>query len=216
MHDGALAQTGDATDCRITAGDANWTDYTYELSARKTGGMEGFLVLFHVKDADNYIWFNVGGWGNTQTALEKAENGAKGNLGATSDFTVEDGRWYAIKIEVHGRDIKCSVDGKLICQATDAPGATADPVYANATKDANGDVYLHVVNVTDTARQVDFKINGATKISGAAACTVLSGDPLDVNSIAEPEKVAPKTSEISGVEPALPTNCPRTRSASSS
>jgi alpha-L-arabinofuranosidase len=199
VHDGALAQTGDATDCRITAGDPSWTDYTYELSARKTGGMEGFLVLVHVKDANNYVWFNVGGWNNTRTVMEKAENGAKGELGQASDLTVENNRWYAIKIEVQGRDIKCYVDGKLTCQATDNPGATADPVYANATKDANGDVYLHVVNVTDAPRQVDFKINGATKISSTASCTVLSGDAGDVNSIAEPEKVAPKTSEITGV-----------------
>lgn len=198
-HDGVLAQTGNETDVRTTAGDASWTDYTYELQARKTGGSEGFLVLFHVADANNYLWFNVGGWNNTRTVMEKAENGAKGEIGQASDLTVQNDRWYAIKIEVSGRDIKCYVDGKLTCQATDNPGAAADPIYANATMNPNGDVFLHVVNVTDSARQVEFSLKGATKIKDAGTCEVLSGEPTDVNTLAQPEKLRPKTMPITGV-----------------
>ena len=55
---------------RAFAGDKNWTDYTYTLKARKLGGAEGFLILFHVKDEEAKAWWNIGGWGNTRHALE--------------------------------------------------------------------------------------------------------------------------------------------------
>ncbi len=61
---GALRQSSMKTDCRDIGGDDSWTDYSYTLKARKISGNEGFLILFHVQDNDNYIWWNVGGWGN--------------------------------------------------------------------------------------------------------------------------------------------------------
>ncbi len=45
-QDGVLTQNSLDTDVRATAGDRTWTDYTYTLKARKTGGAEGFLILF--------------------------------------------------------------------------------------------------------------------------------------------------------------------------
>jgi alpha-L-arabinofuranosidase len=203
-HDGVLAQGGGDTDERISAGDPSWTDYTYELTARKTGGAEGFLVLFHVRNPDNYIWFNVGGWNNTRTVMEKAENGAKAELGTVSDLTVVQGQWYDVKIEVEGQDIRCYVDGKLTCQGTDTPGAQPDPVYANATRDpASGDVFLHVVNVSGTPRSINVNLQGVTKVTGDATCEVLTGDPDDVNSLAEPEKIVPTKSSIAGLQPSF-------------
>lgn len=51
-------------------------DYTLELKARKTGGNEGFLVLFGITDDNKKGYLvNIGGWGNTLTAIERVANG---------------------------------------------------------------------------------------------------------------------------------------------
>ena len=39
------------------------TDYSLTLKARKTAGAEGFLIMFRVKDDNNWFWLNVGGVG---------------------------------------------------------------------------------------------------------------------------------------------------------
>src|SRR5207245_2707096 len=46
VKDGALRQTDEQREARITAGDGGWQDYALSLKARKLGGSEGFLVLF--------------------------------------------------------------------------------------------------------------------------------------------------------------------------
>ncbi len=54
-------------------GDETWTDCTLTLKARKLSGGEGFLIVFGRKGTDRY-WWNLGGWGNTQHALEFNQN----------------------------------------------------------------------------------------------------------------------------------------------
>lgn len=88
--------------------------YTYSLCAHKTGGQESFLIGFGGTGADNYYWWNIGGWGNTQHGVEK-RSGANVNLvGAAVKGTVEPNRWYEIKIEVNGSRIRCFLDDKLV------------------------------------------------------------------------------------------------------
>ena len=58
-------------DARLMVGDANWNDYTLSLKARKTGGDEGFLIMFQVPNSESKSWLNLGGWDNTNfTRLE--------------------------------------------------------------------------------------------------------------------------------------------------
>jgi len=189
--DGVLRQTSNETDCRAIAGDRSWTDYTYTLKARKLSGAEGFLILFHVEGQDDYIWWNVGGWGNTRTAIERAKFGSHREIGRASSVTVETGRWYDIKIEVKGTSVRCYLDDKLIQQAQDTAAAPVDPVYSTASRDdATGDVIVKVVNVSASAQDMSVNLAGAARVSGGTV-EVLQGDPSDVNTIANPRKVAP-------------------------
>jgi len=64
-------------------------DYTLTVKAKKLSGKEGFLVLFRVKDARNYAWFNVGGWGNTKAQVEVTYNATRTAVGPSAPFTVE-------------------------------------------------------------------------------------------------------------------------------
>ena len=104
VREGTLRQTQGGVDFRSTAGEPGWSDYTYTLKARKLGGAEGFLILFHVRDRDNWVWWNIGGWGNRQHAIEQCEGGAKSIAGQAVPGTVATGRWYDIRIELSGAD----------------------------------------------------------------------------------------------------------------
>ncbi len=70
-RDGEIAQEGMGTNIRLTFGDADWRDYEYTLEAKKTGGQEGFLILFRVRNEKDFYWCNLGGWGNERHALER-------------------------------------------------------------------------------------------------------------------------------------------------
>ena len=96
--DGALRQTAGGPNVRAVAGDPAWSDYTLTLQAKKLGGNEGFLILFHSPNAESPTWWNIGGWGNTAHAIQGG------------DFTehrlpgsVETGRWYDIRIDAARR-----------------------------------------------------------------------------------------------------------------
>jgi len=109
VEDGALKQKALTDNIRAFAGDKSWSNYTYSLKARKLGGAEGFLIPFLVKDEEAKAWWNIGGWGNTRHAIE-----LDGVAGGDVAGSIETGRWYEIRIEVKGANIRCFLDDKLI------------------------------------------------------------------------------------------------------
>ncbi len=114
-------------DQRFVFGDPNWSDYELTLEARKTGGTEGFLVLYRVQNDKEFSWVNLGGWQNTKHAVER--RGAKQNrqsaVGPMVAGTIETGKWYEIKIRCEGNNVKVSLDGKQILDVTDPEAAKA-------------------------------------------------------------------------------------------
>ncbi|WP_194244220.1 alpha-L-arabinofuranosidase C-terminal domain-containing protein [Nonomuraea phyllanthi] len=193
VQDGAYVQTANVTDARSTAGSPGWSNYTMEVTARKTGGAEGFLVMFGVRDTGTFYWWNVGGWNNTQSAVEKATDGAKTSI-ASSATTVETGRDYRIKIQVDGRRITTWLDGQKINDFVD--DATVEPLYQVVSRDGR-DVTLKVVNAQDTGVRSTVRLDGA-RVRPSATVTSLVGEPGDVNSLAEPDKVKPVTRRMAG------------------
>ena len=138
LEGGALRQTGEGSNRQAVAGDSTWSDYTLTLKARKLGGVEGFLVLFSVKDKDTYTWWNIGGWGNTKDAIEYAEDGGKSVVGKDVPGSVETGRWYDIKVELNGQQIKCFLDGHLVQEIT-YESSPMKPLHAVASRVSAGD-----------------------------------------------------------------------------
>jgi hypothetical protein len=110
---GVLSQNSDADNVRAVVGDAQWSDYTLSLKARKTGGKEGFLIIFGAPGDDTKSWWNLGGWGNTKNALE-----IPGVPSQQVPGSIETGRWYDIRIELKGPRVQCFLDGKLMQSGT--------------------------------------------------------------------------------------------------
>ena len=111
--EGALRQTSEASNVRALIGDPNWSNYTLTLKARKLGGKEGFLILFGSPGDDTKSWWNLGGWDNTQHALEAPDFPPTQTAG-----NIETNRWYDIRIKVQGPTVEAYLDGKLVQQAT--------------------------------------------------------------------------------------------------
>lgn len=191
VKDGALQQTAAGNDRRAVAGNPDWRDYTLTLKARKLGGAEGFLILFHVQDDSNWLWWNVGGWGNSRHAIEQASAGGKSTLGDAVVGSIETGRWYDIRVEVKGSSIGCFLDGKRIHAAVDT--RVQKPLHVVAGRsDHSGEIILKMVNVAKTEYDTDIHLQGVKRVAAKASATVLtSGDPSDENSLEQPDKVVP-------------------------
>ena len=194
-QDKVLKQSFGGDDLRITAGDPAWHDYTYSLKARKIFGAEGFLVMFQVRDEANWLWWNLGGWGNSRHAIENSVGGGKSILGSQAPGKIETGRWYDIRIELEGNRVKCFLDGALI---HDARFPEPRPLYAVAGRaGAAGEVVLKVVNVSPEAIETRIDLEGAGKVESKAKAVVLtSADPMDENTIDQGAKVSPVEREV--------------------
>ncbi|MHC4253867.1 MAG: hypothetical protein ACYS9X_32540, partial [Planctomycetota bacterium] len=111
VRDGSYVQRSGTDDCRTFAPAAEWGDYDFSVRARKTGGREGFLVLFRAKDRENFYWLNIGGWGNTKHAIESRPGP---RTLAQMRGSIKSNRWYDIKVVLRGESISCYLDGKRI------------------------------------------------------------------------------------------------------
>ena len=171
-------------------------NYTLELQAQKTGGAEGFLISFGVK-GDSLYWWNMGGWGNTQSCVEKGTLGGRSIIGDSKPMNLATNKWYKIKIEVRGETYKCYLDGKLMHEFTDVKNF--DPLYAHVGRTKDGKVIIKIVNVTNEAQDVKIDLKNAPSLSSTAKVTVLTGGADDENSFRTPKQVAPKEETFSGV-----------------
>jgi len=201
-REGALRQSSRDSNVRATTGDPDWTDYTYTLKARKTGGDEGFLVMFQVKNEQDFTWWNIGGWGNTRHAIEQSVVGAKRQVGDSPTGSVETGRWYDIKVEVKGNELACYLDGKLIQRGKLEP-QTLPGIYALGGKnEKTGQIIIKAVNPGSAPLNTTFRIEGAAKLKPKArVLTLASAKPTDENTLDEPNKVVPVELAFEGAAP---------------
>ncbi|MGI6223543.1 MAG: alpha-L-arabinofuranosidase C-terminal domain-containing protein [Prevotella sp.] len=191
-----LSQTSNYEGCiDITSQKFDADEYTYKVRARKDGGSEGFIIVFNYVDANNYCWLNVGGWGNTQHAIEQVSNGAKGAI-ATCSGHVETGRWYDVAVHVKGDSIYASLDGKQIL-ATALQTNVKPGLFQSATLDnAAGEVIVKLVNTSNekTTASINLGNKKATKARVIRLSSV-SGD--DENSLETPTNVYPTEQTLS-------------------
>ena len=103
---------------------------------------------------------------------------------------VETGRWYDIRIELAGSNIKCYLDGKLV---HDVQSPSMKALHASATRErSSGDIILKVVNASSQALATDIGFSGVARITGPARAMVLTSEkPTDENSLTNPSKVVP-------------------------
>ncbi|MFI0239447.1 alpha-L-arabinofuranosidase C-terminal domain-containing protein [Streptomyces sp. NPDC016845] len=196
VQDGQYVQSDEAAEnTMVTAGDPAWHDYDLHVKATKKAGKEGFLVAFGVQDTGNYYWWNLGGWNNTQTAVEQAVNGGKSTLVAKPG-SIETGRAYDIDIKVRGHQVTLYLDGQEWASFED--DKPAEPFRQVVTRDKKtGDLIVKVVNAQDAQARTRVDLGGAN-VARSAAVTTLAAAPNATNTATE-TPVAPVTSTFAGV-----------------
>lgn len=199
IENGALRQVSRDENCYAITGDINWENYTISLKARKLGGNEGMLILFGVKNNNTFYWWNIGGWGNTYTAIEKSVAGNKTVITDLKNVTVVSGKWYDIKIELSGERIRCYLNGELIHDVIDR--TDYDDLYAVSSIDKNGDIILKVINASDDKQNVKIILDGAQKVIPEGIAIILSADSKNAeNNFLNPRRVYPVTKKVKGLK----------------
>ena len=169
--------------------------YTYKVKALKHSGNEGFLLMFGYADEDNYNWFNIGGWNNTQNNIEQGNGGGRIQLHKGNQFKVEDDRWYDLQVDVDGDSITCFIDGKLECSGR-LRQSMMKGVFASTTLDENtNELIIKVVNtgwgpVPGTIYLKNCKVQSATleRLS--------SEKGTDESTMDEPTKIIPRMDDV--------------------
>jgi alpha-L-arabinofuranosidase len=191
LEDGVIRPRGNSLQTWALAGDPAWRDYTVTLRARKLGGNEGFIVLWHAADGDNYRWWNIGGWGNTLSRCEMSESGGREAYGPGTPFTVETDRWYDLKLVVTGHTARGYIDGKLTMEATDVPHSPIQNAFASASYiNSTGEMIVKVVNTSGTPLETEIRLKDAAHVESGKV-TMLTGEPSAVNTVSKPTTIAP-------------------------
>ena len=194
VADGLLRQTGGGTPAMAVSKIGQLGDGTISMKARKTGGKEGFLILFQAADHSQHRWWNLGGWGNTRHGIEQVTGNPR------VPGSIETGRWYDVRIELAGPRIRCYLDGALV---QDVVREVPQSVYAVAglTRDRR-ELIVKAVNTSSVTVDAAWTLQGVTPVPAPGTVTVLtSASPADENSFEVPDRVAPATSPFSSAGP---------------
>ena len=190
--DGAVSQSAYGEPCQAVSNTIfEASQYIINVRARKDGGNEAFLIIFDYQDEQNYAWWNIGGWGNTQNAIEVCRNGSKSQYSQVN-FGVETGRWYDLKVEVNGSTVKCYIDGQLYHTLT-LPQERALYQSAQLTEDGR-ELILKIVNPNGSAQQLKLNAKNMTIGSGTVQ-RLTSAKGTDENTMDAPNTVAPTAAE---------------------
>ncbi len=161
--------------------------YTIHVQARRMEGNEGFIIVFGAEDDENLLWWNLGGWGNSQHAIEHMADGGKNTLAAARG-TLEEGRWYDVEIQVNGTAARCLLDGQIIHEFS-LPERQS--LYANATFDEpTGELIVKLVNPTQADQPTTIKL-GNKRATGGRTIILSSNKGSDENSMRAQLNVAP-------------------------
>lgn len=161
--------------------------YIYKLRARKNSGSEGFLVIFNYQNANNYCWWNIGGWNNTANGVEQCIDGQKTTIASASGH-VDTSKWYNIEIRVDGSDVICLLDKNEVHHFT---LSSQKQIYQSAQVDeTNGLLYLKVTNPTSSATTLNLNLINM-KADGGTVVRLVSASGTDENTMDEPTKVSP-------------------------
>ena len=194
IRDGIFRQSDPRGDGRLLFGDYGWSNYTLSLKARKLRGQNGFTIVFRNSPGGSFLEWIVGGWNNEKHGVHAhlASHSTDTNIVEQTPGTVEEGRWYDVRVELEGPRIKCFLDDQLVHSLEIAP-PNLPRLYATASReDQSGDLILKVVNVGDERTPTQLSFSGAPGATWQAKSIVLTGSPEDENSLSEPSKIHPE------------------------
>ncbi len=194
VENGIVNQTEIAGDCRLWIDNTEWSDYTYEVTAKKNSGSEGFLLMVGHQDSDNFYYLNFGGWNNSRSAIEKTTNGVKSAVSEGSPDVINTNEEYKVKVVVQDNTIKAYVNDTVAFDYTCMGNPNCPLYYVSQRDNETGEIILKVVNTSDNDYSVNVVLDGAENVADTAEATIMTSHTrYDENSFENPTNVAPVT-----------------------
>ncbi|MCG2613487.1 carbohydrate binding domain-containing protein [Terrimonas sp. NA20] len=195
VKDGAFAQTAEGPQ-RLAMTAQQFDTCTISLKARRTGGLNAFMIPFAVKDSNTYLRAHIGSWWNASCVFESVTGGYE--VAGISDQKrlakpIETGRWYDVRVVVGTEKVDCYLDGELLMSYTPPP-----KVFALAGHDdKTGEIILKMVNAGNTPLKTAININGAGNlIPEAMLSSIAAASDLVENSFDKPALYVPVVKKV--------------------
>lgn len=170
--------------------------YAFCVRARKTDGVEGFVLGFAGTSAGNRCQWTLGGWENQSTWLQRVDDDVPDDLSERLPEGVETGRWYDLRIEVDGRRVRCYRDGELVHDVEDVR-SRPELLAVSAVRDGvGGDVIVKIANASPDPVPVRLRLAGAEGVDGWARTTLAV--PPEATSRFGPAPAAPVQDRLTG------------------
>ena len=188
--DGTLSQEGPGV-MRWSIWDSpeEFSDCSISVKARKKSGDEGFILYFGMQGETGYV-LNIGGWSNQTTAFQHMVGADMPQIPNNIAQQVETGRWYDIRIDIHGDSFTYSLDGKRMLEARIEQSRQ---YVVSGYDETTGEEVIKFVNATEKPFTARIELAGAESVGRTGKAIVLtSGEPSDENSLDNPEKVVPE------------------------
>ncbi len=191
--DGLLKQTDPEMDAaRIFLKNIRLETGEIRVKARRTGGSEGFLVFLNVERDDRFFFANYGANGNTFHEMQSwgAPEGFGYRRISSKRGSIENGRWYDLRIVITRDKAEMFLDGQLISAAGLVP---LESLFAGAGYDpAKGQVVVKVVNYDPFPLETNIRLNGAETIGASGKQIIISSGNLnDRNNLEQPTRIVP-------------------------
>jgi alpha-L-arabinofuranosidase len=189
--DSSIAQTAEGAQQLAVLNGHSFDTYTLSLKARKTGGVNAFMIPFAVLDSNTYLRAHIGSYWNSHCVFESVTNGYEvaGITDQKKLHPLETGRWYDVKLEVGKDTVKCFLNDTLIM--TYIP---PQQFYSIAGKATNGDIIVKAVNGYSTSVLTDLQL--ATGGKHSLSISTISADKNAENSMEAPVQYVP--SKVAG------------------
>lgn len=182
----SIAQTAEGAQQLAILKGHTFDTCTLTLKARKTGGVNAFMIPFAVLDSNTYLRAHIGSYWNSHCVFERVTNGydVAGITDQKGLHPLETGRWYDVRLVVGKDTVKCFLDDTLIM--TYIP---PQKFYSIAGKAKNGDIIVKAVNGYGTAVLAAIKLETGGKHT--LSISTISGDATAENSMEAPEQYVP-------------------------
>jgi alpha-L-arabinofuranosidase len=196
FSDNTYIQQSMGTRCISMMNEWMYNDCVIEVQAKKTGGSEGFLIVLDVP-ADNldlHYQVNLGGWGNSRSAIEIVRDGVGSVVSESVPFKIANDQWYDIKVVVkNGSQITCYVDGEYIMGVATNPTGKIQAIAGY--DEEKGEAVIKVVNGTTAGKNINIKLNNKNIEPNGKVITLRSPILETENSFSNPTLISPKETD---------------------
>lgn len=163
-----------------------------EFEVNKLGGAEGFLFYLGLKEMNlkkGYM-LNVGGWGNSLTAIETVFDNSSSVLSKQVADKLDENKWHKVRIVITDNGADYYLDETSVLSHENEP--LKRKFYLAGYDENSGEVIVKVVNASDEPCLSLINLKGGEVEKDGRIITLKADSKADENSFEDPFKIAPQ------------------------